>query len=63
MVAEPLPPEGVDQDDLYKAILAALGPKLGQSYLEWHESTWPSWARNVARRLEVGHRDCPTPAK
>ena len=62
-MAEPLPPKGVDQDALYAAILAALGPTLGQAYLEWHETTWPGWARTVARRLEVGHRKCPATAQ
>jgi hypothetical protein len=53
----------VDQDALYGAILAVLGPKVGVAYLEWHETAWPGWARRTARRLEVPHRACPKPAK
>jgi hypothetical protein len=61
--AEPLPPEGVDQAALYGAVLAALGPTVGQAYLEWHETAWPSWARRGWRRLEVSHRDCQPTSK
>jgi len=60
--AEPLPPEGVNADALYAAILAALGVEKGTAWLQWHESDWPRWGRGGWRRLEKGQKNC-SPAK
>jgi len=57
-VAEPLPPPGVDRDALYDAIVAVLGEEKGQAWLEWHETTWPRWARLGWRALEKAHEKC-----
>ena len=55
--AEPLPPEGVDEDALTAAIAGALGER-AEAFLAWFEAEWPAWARRTALRLEQTQNWC-----
>lgn len=57
--AEPLPPEGVDQDLFNRAVIAALGEDVGVRLMQWREADWPAWARRGWRRLEQAQEKCP----
>lgn len=61
--AEPLPPEGFSQDQLFDAFLKAFGEKVGLETWKWFRSDWPAWARDNARAREKAHEFCKNPTR
>lgn len=55
--AEPLPPAGINEDELTTAIASVLGDR-AEAFLAWFEAEWPAWARRTALRLEQTQNWC-----
>jgi len=60
-VAEPLPPPGIDQRAVDRALAQALGDDLAAALVQWRDVDWPAWARSAWLRLEQGQVDCAPP--
>lgn len=56
--AEPLPPDGFSQDQLFDAFLKAFGEDLGVATWKWFRTTWPAWARSEARAHQKAYEWC-----
>jgi hypothetical protein len=51
---EPLPPAGISTSALHAALVAALGPDLGDQFFMWFTVDEPVWGRTAAKQADTG---------
>lgn len=56
--AEPQPPGGVGEADLYRGLVAAHGETWARAFWKWLTTSWPEWGRAGWGRVDTIRMGC-----